>query len=79
MLGAIAWQVWRRAHHPHVRPQAAKASGLSKGNQAGNDSAQYGAVLSAKAKAEASRDSLYQQIAIIKSIDDSVISVASDV
>jgi Tfp pilus assembly protein PilN len=35
------------------------------------DSAQYGAVLNAKAKAEATRDSLYQQIAIIKSIDDS--------
>jgi Tfp pilus assembly protein PilN len=35
------------------------------------DSAQYSAVLNAKAKAEATRDSLYQQIAIIKSIDDS--------
>jgi len=35
------------------------------------DSAQYGAVLDAKSKAEATRDSLYQQIAIIKSIDDS--------
>ncbi|HEY1952433.1 MAG TPA: PilN domain-containing protein [Gemmatimonadaceae bacterium] len=34
------------------------------------DSAQYSAVLNAKAKAEATRDSLYQQIAIIKSIDD---------
>ena len=28
-------------------------------------------VLAAKAKAEATRDSLYQQVAIIKSIDDS--------
>src|SRR3954471_22098644 len=35
------------------------------------DSARYKAVLEAKAKAEAARDSLYQQVAIIKSIDDS--------
>jgi Tfp pilus assembly protein PilN len=35
------------------------------------DSTQFSAVLVAKAKAEASRDSLYSQIAIIKSIDDS--------
>src|SRR2546423_5071822 len=35
------------------------------------DSAQFSAVLAAKARAEATRDSLYQQIAIIKSIDDS--------
>jgi len=35
------------------------------------DSARYKVVLAAKAKAEASRDSLYQQVAIIKSIDDS--------
>jgi Tfp pilus assembly protein PilN len=35
------------------------------------DSAQFSAVLNAKARAEAARDSLYQQIAIIKSIDDS--------
>ncbi len=35
------------------------------------DSARYRVVLAAKAKAEASRDSLYQQVAIIKSIDDS--------
>ena len=52
--------------------QTAKASGLeARETKAVNDSAQFGAVLSAKAKAEASRDSLYQQIAIIKSIDDS--------
>jgi hypothetical protein len=52
--------------------QAAKASGLeARETKAVNDSAQFGAVLSAKAKAESSRDSLYQQIAIIKSIDDS--------
>jgi Tfp pilus assembly protein PilN len=52
--------------------QAAKGSGLeARETKAVNDSAQFGAVLSAKAKAEASRDSLYQQIAIIKSIDDS--------
>jgi type IV pilus assembly protein PilN len=52
--------------------QAAKASGLEeRETKAVKDSAQFGAVLTAKAKAEASRDSLYQQIAIIKSIDDS--------
>jgi Tfp pilus assembly protein PilN len=52
--------------------QAAKASELDDGlTKAVKDSAQFGAVLAAKSKAEASRDSLYQQIAIIKSIDDS--------
>jgi Tfp pilus assembly protein PilN len=35
------------------------------------DSARYKVVLQAKAKAEATRDSLYHQVAIIKSIDDS--------
>ena len=35
------------------------------------DSARYKVVLAAKEKAEATRDSLYQQVAIIKSIDDS--------
>jgi Tfp pilus assembly protein PilN len=40
-------------------------------NKAVKDSAQYSAVLNAKMRAEATRDSLYQQIAIIKSIDDS--------
>lgn len=35
------------------------------------DSARYRVVLQAKAKAEATRDSLYQQVSIIKSIDDS--------
>ena len=35
------------------------------------DSARYRVVLAAKDKAEATRDSLYQQVAIIKSIDDS--------
>jgi Tfp pilus assembly protein PilN len=35
------------------------------------DSARYKIVLEAKSKAEATRDSLYQQVAIIKSIDDS--------
>ncbi|HXV17601.1 MAG TPA: hypothetical protein VD758_12520, partial [Gemmatimonadaceae bacterium] len=35
------------------------------------DSARYKVVLAAKTKAEATRDSLYQQVAIIKSIDDS--------
>src|SRR5688572_22882251 len=35
------------------------------------DSSRYRVVLQAKAKAEATRDSLYHQVAIIKSIDDS--------
>lgn len=35
------------------------------------DSARYKVVLAAKEQAEATRDSLYQQVAIIKSIDDS--------
>src|SRR6476619_1659935 len=35
------------------------------------DSARYKVVLQAKARAEATRDSLYQQVAIITSIDDS--------
>jgi Tfp pilus assembly protein PilN len=35
------------------------------------DSSQFKIVLEAKARAEATRDSLYQQVAIIKSIDDS--------
>ena len=35
------------------------------------DSARYKVVLAAKESAEATRDSLYQQVAIIKSIDDS--------
>ena len=35
------------------------------------DSARYTAVLTAKRKAEATRDSLFRQLAIIKSIDDS--------
>ena len=35
------------------------------------DSARYKVVLAAKEKAEATRDSLYQQVTIIKSIDDS--------
>jgi len=52
--------------------QTARATMLeARETKAVKDSAQFGAVLSAKAKAEATRDSLYQQIAIIKSIDDS--------
>jgi Tfp pilus assembly protein PilN len=52
--------------------QSARGSMLeARETQAIKDSAQYSTVLVAKAKAEASRDSLYQQIAIIKSIDDS--------
>ena len=52
--------------------QTARATILeSRETKAVKDSAQFAAVLNAKAKAEATRDSLYQQIAIIKSIDDS--------
>jgi type IV pilus assembly protein PilN len=52
--------------------QTAQASSLEeRENKAMKDSAQFTAVLDAKTKAEATRDSLYQQIAIIKSIDDS--------
>jgi Tfp pilus assembly protein PilN len=52
--------------------QAARARSLEqRETKAVNDSAQFSAVLTAKSRAEATRDSLYQQIAIIKSIDDS--------
>ncbi|HWL38931.1 MAG TPA: PilN domain-containing protein [Gemmatimonadaceae bacterium] len=52
--------------------QASRASSLEeKELKAVKDSAQFSAVLTAKARAAATRDSLYQQIAIIKSIDDS--------
>jgi len=52
--------------------QTARATMLdARETKAVKDSAQYSAVLTAKSRAEATRDSLYQQIAIIKSIDDS--------
>lgn len=52
--------------------QTAQARSLEqRETKAVNDSAQFSAVLNAKSRAEATRDSLYQQIAIIKSIDDS--------
>src|SRR6476646_7251087 len=52
--------------------QTAQASGLEERElKAVKDSTQFSTVLSAKASAEATRDSLYQQLAIIKSIDDS--------
>jgi Tfp pilus assembly protein PilN len=44
---------------------------IEREQRAMQDSARYKVVLQAKAKAEATRDSLYQQVAIIKSIDDS--------
>jgi Tfp pilus assembly protein PilN len=51
--------------------QTARATMLdARETQAVKDSAQFSAVLNAKTRAEATRDSLYQQIAIIKSIDD---------
>jgi len=52
--------------------QTARATMLDiRETKAVKDSAQFGAILNAKARAEATRDSLYTQIAIIKSIDDS--------
>lgn len=52
--------------------QTAKASELDeKESKAVKDSAQFSAILTAKSRAQATRDSLYQQIAVIKSIDDS--------
>ncbi|MDB4869353.1 MAG: hypothetical protein JWL97_357 [Gemmatimonadales bacterium] len=54
-----------------IRQTAQAASLEARETKAVNDSAQFSAVLTAKQRAEATRDSLYQQIAIIKSIDDS--------
>lgn len=52
--------------------QTAQASALeARETKAVQDSARFSAVLVATAKAEATRDSLYRQIAVIKSIDDS--------
>ncbi|MGK2961893.1 MAG: PilN domain-containing protein [Gemmatimonadaceae bacterium] len=48
-----------------------EASLLERERQAMQDSARYKVVLAAKDKAEATRDSLYQQVTLIKSIDDS--------
>jgi Tfp pilus assembly protein PilN len=51
--------------------QTAQAALLdAREKKAVQDSARFSAVLTATAKAEATRDSLYRQIAIIKSIDD---------
>jgi Tfp pilus assembly protein PilN len=51
--------------------QTAQASALdARVEKAVQDSARFSAVLTATANAEATRDSLYRQIAIIKSIDD---------
>jgi Tfp pilus assembly protein PilN len=44
---------------------------IDREQKAMQDSARYKVVLAAKDNAEATRDSLYQQVAIIKSIDDS--------
>lgn len=48
-----------------------EASLIERERQAMQDSARYKVVLAAKDAAEATRDSLYQQVSIIKSIDDS--------
>jgi Tfp pilus assembly protein PilN len=47
-----------------------EASVISRESAAATDSARFAAVLSARAHAETARDSVYQQVAIIKSIDD---------
>jgi Tfp pilus assembly protein PilN len=52
--------------------QAARGGALEERElKAVQDSTRYTAVLTAKRKAELTRDSLYQQLAVIKSIDDS--------
>ena len=52
--------------------QSARERGLAeRERKAVEDSTRFKVVLAAKAKAEATRDSLYQQVAIIKSIDAS--------
>ena len=51
--------------------QTSRANALDERNlKAVKDSSQFSSVLAAKNKAEATRDSLYQQVAIIRSIDD---------
>ncbi|HEX2721950.1 MAG TPA: PilN domain-containing protein, partial [Gemmatimonadaceae bacterium] len=54
-----------------VGQQSRERSLTEREQRALQDSARYKVVLEAKARAEATRDSLYQQVAIIKSIDDS--------
>ncbi len=54
-----------------VGQQAKERKLVERERQAVEDSTRYKVVLAAKRKAEAIRDSLYQQVAIIKSIDDS--------
>ncbi|MEO8576817.1 MAG: PilN domain-containing protein [Gemmatimonadales bacterium] len=54
-----------------IGQQSKQRTLVERETRAMQDSARYKVVLQAKAKAEATRDSLYQQVAIIKSIDDS--------
>lgn len=54
-----------------IGQQASERTLSEREQRAMQDSARYKVVLEAKAKAEAKRDSLYAQVAIIKSIDDS--------
>ncbi|MEO5588934.1 MAG: PilN domain-containing protein [Gemmatimonadaceae bacterium] len=54
-----------------VQQGAHQRSLAGREERAVQDSARYNVVLMAKSKAEATRDSLYQHVAIIKSIDDS--------
>jgi len=65
VVAAIALVAFLYVHQSRV------ASALNeRQTKAVEDSSRYSAVLAAKAKAEATRDSLMQQLAIIKSIDD---------
>ena len=47
-----------------------EAAAMTRESAAATDSARFAAVLTARAHAETTRDSVYQQLAIIKSIDD---------
>ncbi len=54
-----------------IGQQARERTLVERERRAMEDSTRYKVVLAAKSNAEATRDSLYQQVAIIKSIDDS--------
>jgi Tfp pilus assembly protein PilN len=47
-----------------------ESAAISRESAAASDSARFAAVLTARNRAESARDSVYQQVAIIKSIDD---------
>jgi len=55
----------------YIGQNARERALVERETRAVEDSTRYKVVLAAKTKAEATRDSLYQQVAIIRSIDDS--------